>query len=276
MSPLKSLYRRVRRRVRGESKAAIRQKMFFLHVPKCAGTSLTPAICDAYRTHDPVKDKGIVQLNTVGAFRASQLLGRDLLDYSSEMMLYYLSIPRARCVYGHFTFNEKAFEEFGREFAFVTFLREPVAKWISLYFFNRYKKGDHFKLEDELEDFVDSPTGAGYGQDYVMQFVGDRQGVDFTSPEAIQRAIANLEKFHLVGVLERMDTFLDEFEQLFGARLSVAQRNVNPVSREERDRQLTPEIMDKIREICRPNQQIYDHVVRELVGHYGERRSRAG
>ena len=192
------------------------------------------------------------------------------------MMAYYLA-SEFRYVYGHFAFSERAYDLFKDRYAFITLIKEPVSKWFSLYFFNRYKEGEDYALDLDLEEFVETERAVSDGCDYVMQFAGDDTITSYTAPEAIarfcstelvDRAIGNLGKFDLVGTFEQLGVFQREFRQIFGHELDIGHRRESPVSKEFQSRMLTPEIVEKVKRLNRPNTIIYEHVVNTLVGNY--------
>jgi hypothetical protein len=272
------MIQRVSRRLRRVSARAVspelRQDIFFMHVPKCGGTSLVNAIARFYQPLFSKDRSKIARLDSPASLRAASIHGRDHLAYDREILTYFLA-GNYRYVYGHFTFSEKAYQQFKDKYAFVTLLREPVSKWFSLYFYNRYKKSDHYALDLDLEEFVETSQAASYGCDYVMQFIGDDSIADYTSaavidyfrtPEAIERACANLDKFDLVGLLEELDLFKQQFQARFGVKLDEEHRRESPVPKGTRDKMITPEILEKVKMLNRPNTLVYEHVANKLAG----------
>ena len=263
-------------RLRRKFSPGLKQDIFFLHVPKCGGTSLVNSIAKCYKPLSLNKRHGIAHLDSHAALLAANLHGYDPLVYNREILAYYLA-GNFHYVYGHFAFSEKAHDVFKTKYAFITLIREPVSKWFSLYFYNRYKNSDDYALNLDLEEFLETEQAASYGCDYVMQFAGDDTITSYTSPAAIpqfssrqsiDRAIANLEKFDLVGTLEQLDEFKREFKVIYGLDLVMKHRRKSPVSKELQKQMITPEILEKVKYLNRPNTQIYEYVVSKLVGSY--------
>jgi hypothetical protein len=250
------------------------QDIFFLHVPKCGGTSLVNAIARFYQPVFSRDQRNIARLDSPASLLAANMHGHDHLACNREILAYFLA-GHCRYVYGHFTFSEKAHQQFRDKYAFITLLREPVSKWFSLYFYNRYKQSDHYALDMDLAEFVETERAVSYGCDYVMQFNGDDSIADYTSaaaidhfctPEAIERACANLDKFDLVGVLENLDLFKQDFQTLYGVKLDEEHRRESPVAKGAREKMITPEILEKVKILNRPNTYVYEHVVNKLAG----------
>ncbi len=241
-------------------------KIYLMRVPKCAGTSIAGAMKQLYTGSTTGLHRTVGNLNAEASTRAGEILGRNELDFNRQLLLYYLAATEYRFVHGHFTFDETAWSEFHQTWSFVTVIREPVRKWFSLYFYNRDKNKDYHKITEPLAEFVEGKIAVGYGRDYVMQFAREHPGSDEASSGAIERAKRNLDRFHLVGVLDRLDRFAADFEKMFGRKLSFPELRRSPVSKKAQDAEVTPEIMEKVQHICRPNSEIYDYVVNELIG----------
>lgn len=273
-----SYFLRIRNQLRQLGNPQPNQKIFYMHVPKCGGTSVATAIRNSFTTWDPVDDRQIAHFDPFAAHKGAEVTGSDPLAYNRNLLPYFLGVSHYRYVYGHFAFDEAAYEAFSQQWAFITLLRDPVKKWFSLYFFNRHKEADFFKVEEELETFVTSATARGYGCDYVMQFIGhdhcrDHGTVASTGDEysyygtdaAIERAIGNLQKFHLVGCLEQLDCFVKQFARHYGTRLQIANKNRNPLATAQQQQVISEEVVAKVRELCRPNLAVYNYALTHLL-----------
>lgn len=269
-SVLKQFVSRLKWRAYQLNYGRLEDRIFFMHVPKCGGTSIHNALRNHYIGLDPAADRALFHLDPFAAHQAAIIAGQDPLAYARQLSLYFLGSQDYRYIAGHFSFSEAAYCAYQTQFAFITILREPVAKWFSLYFYNRYKKGDFFRIEADLEEFVDSPTAIGYGCDYVMQFAGDHVPTSvatdyYTTAAAIDTATNNLNKFHLVGCLEQLDTFVQEFHHRFGVQLHIPTQNRNPLTKQKQQQHISDEVMAKVQALCQPNTAVYHYAVQNLL-----------
>jgi hypothetical protein len=272
MAVISSLAKRVERQIKGP----IKQPMFFLHIPKCGGTSLTDALKSGYRTLDLRQERGLIGLDPVASFDVAKRLypaetaasdGSDEDGMDSHpffamrevLLLYFLGMERTRFVSGHFPFSELAYELFGQEYAFITMLRDPVERWISGYFYNRYGQSDHRRTELDLSSYLDSPRAAAGGTLLVKFIAGSMPDGDYGSRRAIEIAKENLHKFKLVGFIEHQQEFLDRFEEEFGLRLKLERLNSSPRSEAARRTEVTPEVLERLRVVCQPDIEVYEY-----------------
>jgi hypothetical protein len=141
---------------------------------------------------------------------------------------------------------------------FVTVLRDPVARWLSNYFFNRHRPDDrdHFGTELDLEAYLETIDATENGKLYLsFCHGGNMPEGDLT--QAIAHAIDVFSKFKLIGMLDDMDGFLDGFKQHWHVRPSIAWSNTNPAGKSDREAALTPAILKRVKQICAPDREIY-------------------
>lgn len=188
-----------------------------------------------------------------------------ILKFREELLLYFLSQKDTKYISGHFCFSEVAHHEYCNKFAFITVLRDPVERWISLYFFNRFKKDDHCKIEMNLETYIDSAFARSQGHEYVKFLGGADEYGDYTSQTAIDKAIRNLHKFAVVGTLEHLDNFVENFETRFRVRLEIERKNKNPKSASYKKSIITNQMEQRIRAICQPDITIYQYALENFI-----------
>ena len=252
------------------------ERLFFMHVPKCGGTSIDRAIKSFYKLLDVRRGNEIVRVDSKFSARVSSLYdGYDYThgcvdDYSLlclrvKLLAYQFYIKRNRYISGHVPFSRVLWETFGDEIAFITVLRDPLKKWLSNYYFRKYRESDRWIIDEELEEYLDSDRGRMHGYDYVKYYGGAREAGDYTSAEAIQEAKENLKRFNLVGVLENLDAFTKEFKKQFGRTLNVRHHNRSPVRTPESS-ELKSSVEQEIRRVCAPDIEIYQYVKEQIIG----------
>jgi hypothetical protein len=233
------------------------QKLFFLHIPKCGGTSLDAALRTLYGD-----GRECLRFYAHAHADAAKLIDVDerrLIEYA---LFYFLSHRHARYVSGHFPFSENAHRTFAGAWDFITLLRHPVERWYSQYFYNRFKVHEHFRITEELPAFIDSPRAPRLANASILQLTA--RGIDeiLARPfECAGDAIAVLDKFALVGCLERLDAFVDRFENRYGSRLTVPRLQVNPAPPSLRAAPIDSAIRRRVEEICEADLLVYEHAL---------------
>lgn len=260
----------------------LEQKIFYLHVQKCGGTSIKQAIKACYRSLDITKQlQSYHLLNSKASFNAVQKIidqpdlpfdkslfhADDYLElkFRENLLLYYMGQEDINYIAGHFSFSEPASRYFSDQYAFVTVLREPVERWISLYFWRRYNKNGHRNIYTDITTHLKSELAKNQGCGYVKFFGGVNKEGDYTSEQAINRAKENLHKFSVVGALEYQEDFVKQFEERFGRKLKIRNLNQSPKSKAERSSVITEEIKEEIRAICKPDIEIYQYALENFI-----------
>ena len=228
----------------------------FVHIPKCGGTSLHTAISRHYRTDhinylDPTASRNVSQADDVA-----------MLPFRRSLLAYQLAKSDGnRFISGHWPVDQALLHTYAPNWSFVTVLRDPVARWLSNYFFNRHRADnrDHFGTELDLEAYLDTRDAVENGKLYLSFCHGGHMPEGDLSA-TISEAIDVLAAFDLIGTLDDMEGFLDRFEQHWQVRPSIPLTNVSPANRHMREKALTPSILQRIEDICAPDQKIYDAV----------------
>jgi len=228
-----------------------------MHVPKTGGTSMDSAIkkhygCQSYHI-DPIQTKSMANLlyQSVPCIDKGTYLLRDgfVLDAMNRDILY---------ISGHCHFNHKIWEHYSHKYAYVTLLRDPVKRYISAYFFDSSKKvGEHSYTDLSLEEFVKTHRGIRLGHFYLNYFSGFPIEKNYNLSKISSRieiAQQNLLKLDLVGFLEELEDFKIRFKKQFGLSLRIPHKRKNPVPKP----QISPHVLDEIKEICQPDIEIYE------------------
>lgn len=242
----------------------IRARIFFVHVPKCGGEAVHAAIRNAYGPLAVIRGAQLVRINPGASQRAATVLGEPVGAYREKLLAYHLENPSTRYLAGHVTVSDRLMSIAEPSWSLVTVLREPLSKWFSAYFYDRYKEHEHRKIDVSLEEFAESERGRKLGSEYVWRFAPQFRGEESRSDQAIAQATARLQQFRAVGSLERLDLFEADFRQAFGVPLRIGRTNTSPAARSLRESAITPAIRARVEELCEPNLRVYETVRRDI------------
>jgi hypothetical protein len=209
-------------------------KFVFMHIPKCAGTSLYHSLDRAYSyfwngyISGPASRQDLVEL-TSGCLERT---------HTSESLIYGLRqrelMQRARngcrIIAGHVPISDVIYNKLNEQYRFITVIRDPVARWKSAwsfrYFINHLPKRtmevegagldamlDQYMTTDDVEMestiFVDFFAGRGF-----------RESLD-----SYGTAILNAQNFDLIGDVCAYDPFINQFSQMLKLNLVANQAN---------------------------------------------------
>ncbi|WP_339382035.1 sulfotransferase family 2 domain-containing protein [Gloeocapsopsis dulcis] len=250
-------------------------KICFVHLHKCGGTSITQAIKSCYQSLSSITDNNTFHLNGAAASKAAHKSFENHLDSEDEdyligkfrehLLLYHMYQSKIKYAAGHFSFSEIAYQNFSGKYAFVTVLRDPVKRWISAYLYSRYGQYATPNLDEDFSDFLNSERAFKGGCLYVKSIGGLDKTGNYTSEAAIERAKENLHKFSVVGFLEHQEIFVKQFEQQFGRKLRIRKYNRTNKSKTFKKSLISEEIEAKIREICRPDIEVYQYAMNNFL-----------
>lgn len=196
--------------------------VLFLHIPKAGGTTLGEYVYNQSRVPED-SDEGLLNAGVLfipyGFFKEPDL---QVPEYIRPM----LGRGDLRAVVGHFWFG--VHEHIRRPWTYVTLLRDPVERVVSLY--------HYLKLEERmsLDEFAASPPFKEADNDQVRRIAGADPEIGGCTPAMLDAAKENLRRhFSVVGVTERFGETLVLLNRRLGWTKEVASypRNVNPARR---------------------------------------------
>lgn len=259
----------IKRRVINTLKGPLKKKVFFMHIPKCAGTSLKKAIKNQYLTLDYRKDTAIFDFSekqlssTVNNFiSAPPLLS---LPFSSAIrtpqiiLNYAMADQKVKYISGHVPFCDIAYQAYSHDFLFVTLLRDPVERFISEYTYNKFHAGTHQKdtTSMPIEEYIETERGIAQGGQYVLWLGGRVNGEEYFSVESIKRAKDNIDKFDVIGCIENLPKFYTQYEQKIGKPLIIQKENTNP---KPKSYKISESTRQKIEQLCARDIEIYNYI----------------
>ena len=169
-------------------------RLFFLHIPKAGGTTFYDIIYRNFAYRKVAKIDGTNVAQSIAELSAQPMAVRNRFD----------------CVIGHFTFGFH--QHFSGEHTYITFLRSPVNRVVSL--FNHIKNVPQHPLHKvvaskgmDIHSFATSDLTGEIDNDQVRRIAGS--DAEVMSDADLTRAIENLDRsFSFVGVSEEYDLSL--------------------------------------------------------------------
>lgn len=259
-----ALIDRFKRLLRVSQGECIQHPIFFLHIPKCGGSSVTRALEESIGLRKWLTGK-YHYLKAAPSRKAAEDMKLSLMDYRNHILSYHMNDKSMMYVGGHFGFSRHLYERHSDRWKYVTILRNPVKKWFSQYFYNRYKEDDHFSIDGGVEAFAHSETGRHLGSDFVHKLTDGIPAEDCDSDAAVERALENIDKFDLVGAIEKINAFTSDFKDIFGFELNVPHVNKSPVGKQKRRRMVTDKVRERVESYCEPDLRVYNYVLDHCV-----------
>jgi hypothetical protein len=242
---------------KGDDPVVSDKPVVFLHVMKCGGTSVRAGLASGVAGHREGPD--IFELDGGAAKAAAGGTHADNWKFRDALLLYVLEAMPPALVLGHFRYRTR-YEPLLGSAHFVTVLREPVERLVSLYRYRRYKEGIDVPVSVSFDEFLGTKRWANEGHAYVDIFCGD-DGFDPRSEGAIDAAVANLERLAVVGFTEDLDGFARGVAGCVGRPVSIPMLNESPAPKGGGGGDnITAASLEVAREICQPDIQVYERI----------------
>lgn len=225
------------------------KKIFFMHVPKCGGTSVKKAFVENF------KSNRIFNIDAhASKYVVDNFTGDDLQYFRDKLVVYAMATDKYDLIMGHTVFNKLLIENPFNKYSLVSLVRDPVSRFLSHYFYNRYKESTHYKIDDSFESFINSKAAKNMSSYYLKYFSG------MDGRPSLDKARVNVSKFDVVGVLENLESFSNMISERLGIRFDIGHDNKNPVEDDDDRRKLSTAQMSEIQSICHEDIQIYKHI----------------
>lgn len=214
------------------------RRLFFCHIPKTAGGSISRSIRDQYLPHEVLDFESAIEL--------FDIRDDDLRD------VY-------RCYLGHAgaTFARRLPEDT----VTVTLLRDPADRLLSLY--NYFAERGVLNSEVSFEQFMTQPRYQEQVSNVMVWMMARdfglgirrRAHVQGVVEEMMEQALLNLKNFNLVGTYDQLGTFIERLNIVFsGSFSSLPKINVF----EKIKNNLTSKEQDLVSSVCSIEYALYD------------------
>jgi hypothetical protein len=233
------------------------RRIAFFHPPKCGGTSVGRWLAAAFG-----RPAG---LDPIAAEAAAHNIGVGSASEREAILAYFVERQDTHFISGHFAYSRRAFACHEDEFDLITILRNPLSRTLSRFYFESDQRArQHFAIEGELEDWLQSDDARAAATVFTKMFVGDidlmrrlrRDASEAQRREAALQAIDNLQRFTVVGTLEHLDAFEHAIQQRYSIRTRMGHVRNNPTY--PRFAQQPAAVQDRLRELCQEDMMIYE------------------
>ena len=216
------------------------QKILFVHVPKCGGTSLDALIKKQFRFNR-------FRVDASASFKTAERINEKVEDVRN-VLLNYAAFNGYKYITGHCYMHKP--EHFD-EFKIITVLRDPVMRFVSHYLYNRYKTHSaHDTINLDFEDFLNSDVAINYGNLYCRYFSANQTVVD---------SISTLNKFSYVGILENLTPITSYISEELNVNGKIEKQNKNPTKSDKKSQEILLKYKDEILKLCCDDIEIYNN-----------------
>ncbi len=197
------------------------RRVVFIHIPKCAGTSVGQAMA---RTVHPFSRHSLDYRAAFKAAQGPEILQTGLRDNLGHLqyLLGYQLARGFRFVGGHYPVGLEVLSRYAAQCHFVTVLRDPIARWKSDFAFQHIGST---QVEADFQAVIASGMGLVMGSMMSALLAGryptGPQDAMAISAEATQ----NLARFSVVGRVEDLAQFRADFREKVGVNLRIAHKN---------------------------------------------------
>lgn len=218
------------------------EQLYFIHVPKCAGTSFISLVDERYildeiiPTHYDIKK-----------------LKNEITD---EQLAGY------RFIRGHLPYD-LVIPRLPKQPRIITFLREPITRLISNFQMRQRVSDPLVGLQStlrnlSLEEFLDRPDLVPVFANRATRLIGgtDRSRKGEVIPN-LELAKERLATFDFVGIVEHFNDSLDLFCHVFDFPPIRTERNLNISPNREARSDISAKILERIAEMESPDIELY-------------------
>jgi len=205
--------------------------VFFMHLPKCGGTSISEAL---YATIPLHKRIGVIDANATRRAAAICHQGIDALDkvhddlpnasqvyQMREQMLITHMAWNSPMIHGHVLFSKAAYQHFGHIYKYATVLREPVSRVLSNY---AHAVSAGF-IENDFDAYLNGTVIRAHALTFLRFFSGQPVISVDQEADALALAITNFDRFDIVGFLDDLSKFRTQYKTVIGARPRIPMYN---------------------------------------------------
>lgn len=244
--------------------------IFFLHIPKTAGTTFRYIIQYQYQP------SAIYELYDHSVPHSQRL--NEIVNLSDSRK------QQLQIVNSHFGFGLHEF--LPRPYTYITFLRNPIDRVVSMYYYlhrTRNSQTNPLPPDLSLQDYVQTYQGVQNGMtkylsgvmfkdqiaDKSPQFIGNSQCMDEAQLELAKKNLK--EHFKVIGLAEKFDESLILLKKTLGWKIPLYDKNNVSKSRPS-TRDVSKDVLKLIEQSNEFDVQLYEYgkqIFEDLINHQG-------
>jgi|TARA_R110002012_G_scaffold17251_2_gene65518 hypothetical protein len=237
-------------------------KVFFCHIPKCAGVSLSNAIHASLYPTIFKATRLSSHIDLAGSKVCSELLKIDMSIARETQLAFNLSDKYKQFTTGHCRARPELVDKFKDNWNFITILRDPNKRFVSEFVYNKFKDSNWAKHDEEIDVYLNSAFARHSATTYARYFskFTDADEILANENEAIESAINNLKKFSVTGTLENLNVWQHKFNDHFNTKIKIDNKNSSPNKSLSSDLYQNAEMMERIRVLSKIDEAIYQAI----------------
>jgi len=241
------------------------KRVAFFHPAKCGGTSVRDSLGTVFG--------GPRRVEPGSADRAARQIGIAPMVLREGILAYLVQRHDVPFISGHFCYFRRAFADREDEFDLITILRNPLDRFLSHYYFARFKPNPERFLpnHEELPEYLSTTRAKVWATTYTRMFVGEiesakalhERGACDEMPKAVASAIDNLGRFAIVGTLEHLKDFEAAIQQRYGIKGPIKHERKSPRLGYPKFADQPREVQERLLELCASDMIIYERFAKK-------------
>jgi hypothetical protein len=233
----------------------------FMHVPKCAGSSVSHGLRGTVRLQDKIGNIEAVPSRMAASLVYDGELSQssvhedgprcaEIFRFRRDLLSYYMAAGCA-LVFGHVLYDREIFAQHRAAYKYISILREPAARVVSNF---RSARFEGF-IDGSFHSYLSSDVAWRHATVGLRYFSGMPEVPPAGVADAISLAKKNMKMFDLVGFAEDLEGFRSRFADLFGPRPLISRHNAAKLAKPDVD----GDARQKLEMLCEPDREVYEY-----------------
>lgn len=167
-------------------------------------------------------------LNAPLSSKEAQEKGINRYQYRRQLLTQRVNEGCYPMISGHYPFDPDLYASKKNQWNFISLLRDPLERWYSEYYWNRYKDHEYRKTKLSIEEYLQSDHGMENTRSFVNFFSTSLNNSDPVTEAEKNEALDNIKKLDVVGCLENLGQFQSAMKDRFGRRPFFLKVNKSP------------------------------------------------